>query len=69
MVVRRLARHIDARHSELSLDLSYPSCGASAALDELVHEVTARGGKVVDFRIANAPYEPIRSSGSELRLS
>lgn len=54
-VVRSLVRHIHAKHSEVSLDLAYSSCRASAPLDELVHEVTARGGKVVDLRVANAP--------------
>jgi len=54
-VVRSLVRHIHAKHSEVSLDLAYSSCRGSAPLDELVHEVTTRGGKVVDLRVANAP--------------
>ena len=55
MVVRSLVRHIHSKHSEVSLDLAYSSCRASGALDEVVHEVTGRGGKVVDLRVANAP--------------
>lgn len=50
-----LIAHINEHHPDVIIDLAYSSKRGSPALEKLVHDIEARGGKTADMRTGNAP--------------